>query len=78
MDQSCDYRDVPVERKNNIVFQGAGPRHLVIDESTQIAYVLNELKMSINVLQLGITGEIVASMIEVDYTIDGVSQVSIN
>lgn len=31
--------------------------------------------MSVNVLQLGITGEIVASMIEVDYVIEGISQV---
>ena len=58
-------------------FEGAGPRHLVIDESPQLVYVLNELKMSVNVLQLGITGEIVASIVEVDYAIEGVSQVKL-
>ena len=51
---------------------GAGPRHLALDETTQIAYVLNELKKSVNVLQIGIDGEIVASMVEVDYDSDDI------
>lgn len=51
---------------------------MAIAEDTQIAYVLNELKMSVNVLQLGVTGEIVASMAEVDYDLGGVFQVHTN